>query len=94
MHELSTYHIEVRGQIDESDLNARSPRRATLVRTDPGSTHFAICADQSGLIGMIRHLHDRGYGPVLSRYHADGHGSPVGYCIGVFFTASCQYCQH
>ena len=60
MHELSTYRIEVRGRIDERDINARSPHRTTLVRTGPQSTHFTICADQSGLIGMIRHLHDRG----------------------------------
>ena len=35
MHELSTYRIEVRGRIDERDINARSPHRTTLVRTGP-----------------------------------------------------------
>jgi hypothetical protein len=66
MHDISTYQIEVRGQVDESDLNASSPLQMTVVRVDAdekdpnAATLFTICADQSGLIGLIRHLHGRG----------------------------------
>jgi hypothetical protein len=61
MHDIYTYHIEVLGQVDENDLNASSPLQTTVVRVDPTATQFTICADQSGLIGLIRHLHGRGF---------------------------------
>jgi hypothetical protein len=60
MHESCIYRIKVRGQVDESDLNAMSPLRTTVVRTDAADTLFTIHADQSGLIGLLRHLHGRG----------------------------------
>jgi hypothetical protein len=61
MHELCTYRIEVRGPVDERDLNARSPLQATVVQADRSATLFTIHADQSSLIGLIRHLHGRGF---------------------------------
>jgi hypothetical protein len=61
MHEPCIYRIEVRGHVDERDLNARSPLQAKVARAEPGSTLFTIHADQSALIGLIRHLHGRGF---------------------------------
>ncbi len=61
MHAICTYHIEVRGQVDENTFNAMSPLQMTVVREDTAATLFTICADQSGLIGLIRHLHGRGF---------------------------------
>ena len=67
MHELVTFHIEVRGRVPESVLNANSPLQMTVVPVDadregpPELTIVAICADQSGLIGLMRHLHGRGF---------------------------------
>jgi hypothetical protein len=60
VHELCTYQIEVQGQVDEIDLNATSPLQVTAVAADTAATQFTICADQSGLIGLVRHLHRRG----------------------------------
>jgi hypothetical protein len=66
MHEPCIYQIKVRGQVDESELNAMSPLQTTVVRSDADEEHpyaatlFTIQADQSGLIGLIRHLHGRG----------------------------------
>jgi hypothetical protein len=60
MDELCTYRIEVRGQADESDLTAMSPLQMTVVRVDTTATLFSVCTDQSGLIGLLRHLHGRG----------------------------------
>ncbi|MEJ2737413.1 MAG: hypothetical protein P8189_28300 [Anaerolineae bacterium] len=66
MHEPCIYRIKVRGQVGESDLNAMSPSQITMVQADPDEEHpyaatrFTIHADQSGLIGLIRHLHGRG----------------------------------
>jgi hypothetical protein len=60
MHASCNHEIEVRGQVDESDLNAMSPLQMTVVRVDTTATLFRIGADQSGLIGLMRHLHGRG----------------------------------
>jgi hypothetical protein len=61
MHDICTYQIEVRGQVDEKAFNASSPLQMTVVRVDTAATLFTIRADQSGLIGLIRHLHGRGF---------------------------------
>ena len=61
MHAICTYHIELRGPVDEQDLNAGSPLQMTVVRANPATTLLTICADQSGLIGLLRHLHGRGF---------------------------------
>ena len=62
MHDIfCTYHIEVQGQVDENAFNATSPLQVAVVRLDPATTLFAICADQSGLIGLMRHLHAQGF---------------------------------
>jgi hypothetical protein len=67
MHNICTYHIGVRGQVDENTFNATSPLQITVVQMDSVATLFTICADQSGLIGLIRHLHWQGF-VILSVY--------------------------
>ena len=69
MHEFCTYQIEVRGQADGNDLNAASPLQVTIVRIDTTATLFTIYADQSGLVGLMRHLHGRGF--VLLSVHRE-----------------------
>ena len=82
MDELYTYQIEVLGQMDEKDLNAGGPLQVTLVQAnadkacpDQGkerpyaSMLFTVCTDQSGLIGLLRHLHGRGL--VLLSMHCE-----------------------
>lgn len=61
MHDICTYHVEVHGQVDENAFNATSPLQMTVVRVDTAATLFTIRTDQSGLIGLIRHLHGRGF---------------------------------
>jgi hypothetical protein len=61
MHESCFYQIAVRGQVDESDLNALSPFQTRVVRVDTTATLLTIHTDQSGLIGLLRHLHGRGF---------------------------------
>jgi len=66
MDKACNYRIKVRGPVDESDLNTISPLPITMVQADADERHrcavtlFTIHADQSGLIGLIRHLHGRG----------------------------------
>lgn len=67
MHEFCTYLIKVRERIDEDSFNATSPLRISLVQSDQAATLFAIDTDQSGLIGLIRYLHQQGF-VLLSLY--------------------------
>jgi len=60
MDDICTYLIQLCGQVNESDLNAMSPIQMTVVRVDTVATLFTIYTDQSGLIGLLRHLHGRG----------------------------------
>ncbi len=61
MHESCLYQIKVLGQVTESDLNTMSPIQSTVVRVDVTATLLTIHTDQSGLIGLLRHLHGRGF---------------------------------
>jgi hypothetical protein len=61
MNDICTYLIQLRDQVNENDLNAMSPIQMTVVRVDTAATLFTVCTDQSGLIGLIRHLHGRGF---------------------------------
>ena len=61
MNDICTYHIQLRGQVDEGDINATSPLQMTVVRVDQAATLFSVCTDQSGLIGLMRHLHGLGF---------------------------------
>ena len=67
MHDTCIYHIKVRGQVEENLFNATTPLQITLVQVDSATTLFTTSADQSGLIGLIRHLHQQGF-VILSVY--------------------------
>jgi hypothetical protein len=60
VHDVSAYRIEIQGSLSESDVNAASPVHMTLVHKGPAVTGFSVHADQSGLVGLVRHLHGRG----------------------------------
>ncbi len=61
MHDICTYRIQVRGQVDEGTFNATSPLRVKVVKVDAGATLLTTCTDPSGLIGLMRHLHGHGF---------------------------------
>jgi len=61
MEDICAYRIEVRGGVDENDLNAMSPLQMTVVQVDTAAMIFTVRTDQSGLIGLMRHLHGRGF---------------------------------
>jgi hypothetical protein len=67
MHDVCVYHIQVRGHVDETAFNAASPLRVTVVQEDPDAVLSTVCSDQSGLVGLIRHLHGHGF-VILSVY--------------------------
>ncbi len=58
--DIHTYYIEVRGPVTQEDLNAASPVRLDVVQAAESRAVFSACTDQSGLIGLLRHLHGMG----------------------------------
>lgn len=61
MNDSADYLIQIQGQIDEHDLNAMSPLEIKIVCADDSATSFEVCTDQSGLVGLLRHLHTRNF---------------------------------
>ena len=61
MSDRRTYLIRLEGQADEGEINATSPVRVEVVRAGEEGTVLRACADQSGLVGPIRHLHGVGF---------------------------------
>jgi len=70
---MSVYFIQLQGQVDVNDLNPMSPHQMAVIERQPAAlsaiaaagadqtaTLFAICTDQSGMIGLLRHLHSLG----------------------------------
>jgi hypothetical protein len=61
MEDIRTYQIEVQGQVAESDFSTITPLQSQVIQTDKVSTQLTFRTDQSGLIGLLRHLHARGF---------------------------------
>jgi hypothetical protein len=61
MDTFCTYHIAVQGRVDGGELNAMSPHEMRVVQADAAETLFTVRTDQSGLVGLLRHLHGRGF---------------------------------
>ena len=61
MNDLCTYTLQLRGQVDEREINALGPLKMAIEKAGPDATWFTIHTDQSGLIGLMRHLHGLGF---------------------------------
>jgi hypothetical protein len=57
MVDLACYQIVVRDPVSEADLNRRSPVQVVVAQVNPAATLLSVQTDQSGLIGLMRHLH-------------------------------------
>jgi hypothetical protein len=55
------YHVQLGGQCDEAEVNEMSALLLTREGGDTAVTRFSVKTDQSGLVGLIRHLHGLGY---------------------------------
>ena len=75
MIQMNTYLIQLRGKVDLNELNAMSPHLMTVIRVEPDATLFSISTDQSGMIGMLRHLHNLGL--ILQSIQCQSETSPV-----------------
>lgn len=61
MQEICNYAIEVQDNVDDETFNATSPFQVTVIKTRAEITLFKVVTDQSGLIGLVRHLHGQGF---------------------------------
>ncbi|MBK8050891.1 MAG: hypothetical protein IPK16_29590 [Anaerolineales bacterium] len=61
MGDLACYKIVVRDLVSETDLNRLSPIQVVVAQVDPAATRLSVQTDQSGLIGLMRHLHALGF---------------------------------
>jgi hypothetical protein len=59
--ESCIYHIQLRGPVDEQEVNEMSPLLLARESGDTAVTQFSVATDQSGLIGLMRHLHGLGF---------------------------------
>jgi hypothetical protein len=57
---MNIYQIEILGQVDVTELNPSSPHQMIATRIEPTKTLVRVCTDQSGFIGLLRHLHGLG----------------------------------
>lgn len=71
MQEIHAYQIRVLGELDESTFNTSSPHRIKLEKSAPMGSLVTVYTDQSGLIGLMRYLHQQGY-VILSVDWSDG----------------------
>ena len=60
MADQATYHLRLTGLLAMDDLNAMSPLALNVEQTDGATTLLSVCTDQSGLVGLLRHLHGLG----------------------------------
>lgn len=61
MNDTRIYRIRLRGRVDADEVNAMSPLQVAGVSASAEATLFCVRADQSGLIGLMRHLHALGF---------------------------------
>jgi len=61
MKESCTYLIQLRGQVDEAEINALSPFPMLMEWGDTTATLFTISTNQSGILQLMRHLHQNGF---------------------------------
>lgn len=60
MNSTSTYTLQIRGQVNVNELNPMSPHHMTALESQSMDTLLSIQTDQSGMIGMLVHLHNLG----------------------------------
>ena len=55
------YRITLRGQIDAEFMEAYCPPETVLAGEGGAAILSNIHADQAGIVGLVRHLHNLGY---------------------------------
>lgn len=68
MEDVRMYQIQVRGQVTAREIEAFSPPGFTLESCAEDCSILTVQTDQSGLVGLIRHLHGLGFELLSFRY--------------------------
>ncbi len=61
MNDWCRYRVHGAGQVDEHEVNGTSPLEMKVEKVEADSTWLSVRTDQSGLIGLARHLHALGF---------------------------------
>jgi hypothetical protein len=68
INDVHTYRIKIQGQVEKEDASRTSPLQFRLEQAPDRNTSIMLQTDQSGLIGLLRHLH--GLGLVILSVHS------------------------
>ena len=60
IYDVRVYKIQIHGQMKEEDINQSSPLQFKMEQEVEAHTSITVRSDQSGVIGLIRHLHGLG----------------------------------
>ncbi|MGD1994161.1 MAG: hypothetical protein PVI59_13290 [Anaerolineae bacterium] len=58
--DVQVYQIRLRGQLDEGFVASFCPPGTTLTHEEDATLLSSIETDQSGIMGLVRHLHNLG----------------------------------
>jgi hypothetical protein len=58
--DLRTYQIHIQGQLEVEDISPFSHMGLVIEHVEGPNTSITLRTDQSGMIGLIRHLHGLG----------------------------------
>ncbi len=61
MNDLAVYRIQIDRQADQQELRATSPLDMQVELLAGNITLLTVYTDQSGIMGLLRHLHGRGF---------------------------------
>jgi len=61
MKDIFIFHIKLRGTVSVCEINGSSPLHLAVEQASSGETLLSLSTDQSGLVGLLRHLHGLGY---------------------------------
>lgn len=59
-NDVRTYRIKIHGRVEEEDIHPTSPLQFRIEQAEEPNTAIMLQTDQSGIIGLIRHLHSLG----------------------------------
>lgn len=71
MNPTPSYLVEIRGCVNQGELNANSPTQVRVIQAGQANTRLLVQTDQSGLIGLLRHLNGRGFAILSVNYHSE-----------------------
>jgi hypothetical protein len=58
---IGIYLIRIGAEVEEDEVNATGPLQIAVLEIKENTTLLSTCADQSGLIGLLRYLHGQGH---------------------------------